>query len=58
MYDAHRQLIVVGMASYNQYYTPPVLNVYKQKNPLRVNKYPIRLWARRMCNNMCTYRRT
>jgi hypothetical protein len=25
---------VVGIASYNQYYTPPVLNVYKQKTPL------------------------
>ena len=40
MYDAHRQLIVVGMASYNQYYTPPVLNVYKQKTP--------RMWGFRL----------
>jgi len=25
---------VVEIASYNQYYNPPVLNVYKQKTPL------------------------
>jgi len=32
MYDAHRQLIVVGMASYNQYYTPPVLTINSGRN--------------------------
>jgi len=30
---------VVGIASYNQYYTPPVLNVYKQKTPLLGGAY-------------------
>jgi len=33
MYDAHRRLIGVGNTSLRQYYTPEVLNVYKQKNP-------------------------
>jgi hypothetical protein len=31
--------IVAGIASYQQYYTPVVLNVYKQKTPLHGGAY-------------------